>query len=34
MIDDELEASGEEVEQRFGTVRAVKDVFFLDVDHR
>src|SRR6201997_2486306 len=29
MIDDELEASGEEVEQRFVTVRAVKDVFFL-----
>ena len=28
MIDDELEASGEEVEQRFGTVRAVKDVIF------
>src|ERR1700747_96124 len=34
MINDELEASGEEVEQRFGIVGAVKDVFFLNVDHR
>ena len=34
MIDDTLEPSGEEVEQRFGTVRTVKEVIFRDADHR